>query len=335
MSKPTLADVARLAEVSEMTASRALNRRGYVSAATIERVEAAAAKVGYMPNRLAGALASERTPLVAVVLPTLSNAVFPEVLAGIGAGLAGTGMTPVFGVTEYAPEAEEQNIRELLSWRPAGLIVTGLEHSVAARNLLAACDARVAEIMDTDGTPVSACFGLSHRAVGEAMARHLLDKGYRRFGYVGARLDRDLRARKRRDGFVAVIRAAGATLVHDLAPDARSSMLLGRQLTAGVLAAGGQGADRRVDALYYSNDDMAAGGLMHCLAEGVEVPGRVALAGFNGLDLVDALPLRLTTYRSPRFEIGRQAAAYIAALQAPEIPPRRVIDGELVPGETS
>lgn len=332
MSKPTLADVARLAKVSEMTASRALSGKGYVSAATLARVEAAAARVGYMPNRLAGALASERTPLVAVVLPTLFNAVFPEVLAGVGAGLAGTGMTPVFGVTEYAPAAEEQTIRELLGWRPSGLIVTGLEHSAAARRLLAGCGARVAEIMDTDGTPVAAAFGLSHHAAGDAMARHLLAKGYRRFGYAGAYLDHDLRARKRRDAFVAAVRAAGAAVVRELAPDSRSSMALGRQLTAAMLSSDGQ---RAVEAIYYSNDDMAAGGLMHCLAEGVEVPGRVALAGFNGLELVEALPKRLTTTRSPRFEIGRQAARYIAAPDAPATPPRVTIEGEIVPGETS
>ncbi|MCL5779020.1 LacI family DNA-binding transcriptional regulator [Limibaculum sp. FT325] len=330
MSSPTLADVARLAGVSEMTVSRAISGRGYVSDETRRQVEAAAAAVGYTPNRLAGALASERTPLVAVVLPTLFNAVFPEVLAGIGQGLEPGGMTPVFGVTEYCAETEERVVRELLSWRPAGMIVTGLEHSDGTRRLLAGCGARVAEIMDTDGTPVAACFGLSHRAVGAEMARHLLARGYRRFGYAGAFLDHDLRARKRRDGFIEAVRDAGARVVRELAPAERSSMLLGRRLTADLLACG-----ERIDAIFFSNDDMAAGGLMHCLAHGVEVPGGVALAGFNGLELGEALPIPLTTFRSPRFEIGRAAAAWIAAADDVPAPPRVTLDGEIVPGGTS
>ena len=134
MSKtPKLRDVAKLANVSEMTASRALRRVGDVSAATRKKVEAAALAIGYVPNKLAGNLASRTSNLIGVIVPSLSSFVFPEVLNGISVKLEGSGLQPVTGVTDYDLEKEEAVIRQMLSWRPRGLIIAGLEHTEGAR----------------------------------------------------------------------------------------------------------------------------------------------------------------------------------------------------------
>ena len=86
----TLRDVSEASGVSEMTVSRVLRDRGDVSEATRAKVRAAARALGYVPNRIAGALASQRVNLVSVVIPSLSNMVFPEVLSGISDRLVGT-----------------------------------------------------------------------------------------------------------------------------------------------------------------------------------------------------------------------------------------------------
>ena len=129
----TLRDVSEASGVSEMTVSRVLRNRGDVSDATRERVLEAARSQGYVPNKIAGALASQRVNLVGVVIPSLSNMVFPEVMTGISETLEDTGLQPVVGVTNYSPEREESVIYEMLSWRPSGMIVAGLEHTDAAR----------------------------------------------------------------------------------------------------------------------------------------------------------------------------------------------------------
>jgi hypothetical protein len=121
----TLRDVAEAAGVSEMTVSRVLRQRGDVSEKTRERVFAAARTLGYVPNKIAGALASNRVNLVGVVIPSLSNMVFPDVLGGIGAVLDDTPLQPVVGTSKYDPDHEEHVIYEMLSWRPSGLIVAG------------------------------------------------------------------------------------------------------------------------------------------------------------------------------------------------------------------
>ncbi|MEM1428468.1 MAG: LacI family DNA-binding transcriptional regulator [Pseudomonadota bacterium] len=311
-NQPTMHDVARRAGVSQMTVSRVMRGAGYISKDVRKEVVKAAREIGYVHNRLAGGNASYDNPLVGVVVPTMQNRVFTEVLTGINETLDESGLRPVFGVSEYSLDAEEALVFDILSWRPRGLILPGLEHTKALRQIIARTGVRVAEIMDTDGDPISSCFGFSHRAAGRDMAQHLFDCGYRRIGYAASQGGLDLRATKRFEAFADRIRSAGARLVGALTSDGPSSMLAGRQMTAELL----QRAERP-DAIYYANDDLAAGGLMHCLAEGLSVPGDVALAGFNGLGFLSALPMRITTTETPRYEIGAAAAKEILGSTSP------------------
>ena len=95
----TLRDVSEASGVSEMTVSRVLRNRGDVSAATRERVLQASRALGYVPNKIAGALASQRVNLVGVIIPSMSNMVFPEVMTGISSVLDNTGLQPVVRAT--------------------------------------------------------------------------------------------------------------------------------------------------------------------------------------------------------------------------------------------
>ena len=116
----TLRDVSQASGVSEMTVSRVLRNRGDVSQNTRDKVLLVAKQLGYVPNKIAGALASQRVNLVAVIIPSLSNMVFPEVMTGISEVLETTDLQPVVGVTDYLPEKEERVLYEMLSWRPSG-----------------------------------------------------------------------------------------------------------------------------------------------------------------------------------------------------------------------
>lgn len=304
----TLRDVSEAAGVSEMTVSRVLRNRGDVSDATRARVLQAAKRLGYVPNKIAGALASSRVNLVAVVIPSLSNMVFPEVLAGISDALDDTPLQPVVGVTDYSPEKEEKVLYEMLSWRPSGVIVAGLEHSDAARAMLAASGIPVVEIMDTDGTPVDAMVGISHRRAGREMAEAILAAGYRRIGFMGTKMPMDHRARKRFEGFIQALARGGVEMADQEFYSGGSALAKGREMTADMM--------RRtpdLDFLYYSNDMIGAGGLLWLLEQGYDIPGRIGLAGFNGVELLQGLPRQLATIDACRAEIGRRAAEIVLA----------------------
>ncbi|MEO1345659.1 MAG: LacI family DNA-binding transcriptional regulator [Pseudomonadota bacterium] len=305
-AQPTMHDVARVAGVSQMTVSRVMRGTGYISKDVKNEVVKAAREMGYVHNRLAGGNATYDNPIVGVVIPTMQNRVFNEVLSGINDTLVESGLRPVFGVTEYSLETEEDVVFDLLSWRPRGLILPGLEHTSSLRKIISQTGVRVAEIMDVDGDPISACFGFSHAQAGEDMARHLIERGYRRFGIVGSQGGLDLRATKRFDAFSKIVISLGAEVVARENDTQASSMEAGRKMTSALLD-----ASNPPDAIYYANDDLAAGGLMHCLANGIDVPKEVALAGFNGLGFLSALPKRITSTVTPRYKIGADAASWI------------------------
>ncbi|MEZ5772863.1 MAG: LacI family DNA-binding transcriptional regulator [Defluviimonas denitrificans] len=303
----TLRDVSEASGVSEMTVSRVLRNRGDVSDATREKVLKAAKALGYVPNKIAGALASQRVNLVAVIVPSLSNLVFPEVLGGISEELEDSGLQPVFGVTNYAPEREEAVLYEMLSWRPSGVIVAGLEHTPAARAMLENAGIPIVEIMDVDGNPVDSVVGISHRRAGIEIARAIVKAGYRKIGFLGTKMPDDHRARKRLEGFEAGLAEAGIELADREFYSGGSALLKGREMTETILK-----RSPDLDFLYYSNDMIGAGGLLYCLDNGIDVPGKLGLAGFNGVELLDGLPVRLATMDACRREIGRRAAEIIA-----------------------
>jgi LacI family transcriptional regulator, gluconate utilization system Gnt-I transcriptional repressor len=323
----TLRDVAEAAGVSEMTVSRVLRQRGDVSDKTRDKVFEAARSLGYVPNKIAGALASNRVNLVGVVIPSLSNMVFPDVLDGIGSVLDDTPLQPVVGTSKYDAEHEEHVIYEMLSWRPSGLIVAGLEHTDASRAMMANAGIPVVEVMDVDGDPVAACVGISHIEAGRQMAREIVTRGYRRIGYCGSSSIKDHRAQKRRQGLEQGLAEAGLTLTDSCLYAGASGFGTGRAMTAEI-----HSRTPDLDFLYYNSDINAAGGLLYCLEKGLSIPDRIGLAGFNSFEVLDGLPMRIATMDSRRREIGRRAAELIAANALTDEVVR--LAPEFLPGDT-
>lgn len=288
-------------------------------------------RVGYVHNRVAGSLATARSNLVGVILPSLSNNVFPEVMAGINSALAQTGFQPVVGVTDYDQAKEEVLVRSMLAWKPAAMILTGLTHTIGTSWMLTSADIRVVEIMDVGKEPIDVAIGLSHRAVGIATAEHLIKRGYRHFGYVGHDLTRDDRARERYWGLREQLAAAGLTLVAEELTGGPSTIRGGRTGLKALIE-----RQPACDVVVFSNDDMAVGGVFHCMEADIPLRSRLALFGFNGLDVGQALPAPLSTIRSKRQEIGRLAVRTI--LGEPErLGSKSSIDTgfEIIPGETA
>lgn len=311
--RPTLSEVARIAGVSEITASRALRGGTHVARATLERVRDAARAINYMPNRLAGTLAGGASRQVAVVLPSLSNSVFADVLNGLETRLEQAGHHPILGVSNYDPALEERLVADLLSWRPAGLVLAPARSTAETRRLLASSGVPVVEIMDVDPPPIDTAVGLSQRAAGRAMAHYLLGRGYRRFAYAGHDISTDPRALSRLQGLQGGLAEADVTLEATVTLPGPSSVPLGREATARLIGECPVGGGRDRLAVCFSNDDVAVGGMFHAMAEGIAVPGALALAGFNGLAIGQALPLPLTTIASRRVEIGEMAGAALLA----------------------
>ena len=283
-----------------------MRNQGLVTEATREKVMESVRALGYVPNRIAGSLASLDSRLVGVVIPSLSNIVFPEILQGINAGLAGTDRQSVISVTDYDLDREEVVVRNLLAWQPAAVLIAGSTHTDATRRMLDQSGIRIVEFMEIDNPPIDVAVGLSHLEAGRASARHLVGRGYRRFGYVGYGGTADIRARMRYEGLLKGLAEAGLSLNAEAVSDGQTSVSKGRAQTTELLTHA-----RGLEVVVYSNDDMAVGGLFHCLSAGIRVPDQLALFGFNGLDIGRALPQPLSTIRSNRFRIGQRSVEVI------------------------
>ena len=302
----TLEDVAAAAGVSKMTASRALRGDRDVSAANVKKVTQVARAIGYYGNYLAASLSSKRSNLIGVVVPAMSNIVFPQVMSGVSDALSGTGLQPVFGVTDYDTEKEYEIVRNMLSWRPAGLILTGLDQAKDTVKLLETIDIPVVQIMDSDGTPIDRCIGFSHTKAGSEMAQAILSYGRKKIGFVGANIDKDTRAAKRRKGFLSTLAEKGLGYYGERISNGPSSVTTGRNLAKDLI-----NRYPDIDCIYFTNDDLAVGGLGYCLDSGIDVPQRLALVGFNDLELLSAFPGKIATSRTSRQEIGKKAAEMI------------------------
>lgn len=323
--RPTLHDVAAVAGVTRITVSRYLREPEVVAPETAERVRAAIEAVGYVPNLQAGQLASGHSRIVATLIPNAGHSVFAETIQGLTEGLRDSGYELLLTATGYSPEREETQLRAVLGWSPAAIVVTGLHRTAGAQKLLLearAAGTPVVEIWDhsrrrADQQMVQV--GFDHRAAGRLMARHLLAQGHGRMAYVDSGVAEDVRAHLRRDGFVDEVCGHGGTVEVITAP-AGDALDAGRQSVATLLA-----LKPRVTAVSFANDHLATGALLEAQALGVSIPGRMAFLGFGDFPIGRHLHPALSTVHTPTAEIGRVAAAsilrWMASGQAPSSTP--------------
>lgn len=316
----TLADVAKAADVSPITVSRALRGERAVDAVLVARVRAAASKLGYMPDPAARALASRHSSHVAVLIPMLSNALFVDLLEAVQRTLRTSGYQTFMAVTHYDASEEEHLLREQLLHRPAGLMVTGHERNEATRNLIAQSGVPCVRLMESMGEAGVHCVGFSQLQASQEMVRHLLKKGRKRIAFAAAQLDP--RTMQRLEGWRRELRAAGLhdTKLEWLNP-APSSLALGGQMFEQIMS-----QRPLVDAVFFCNDDLAQGALLAALRMKIDVPGQVAIAGFNDLTGSDQMLPPLTTVRTPRADIGIAAAHMLLKLMQGETVAQPCID---------
>ncbi|MEC8195086.1 MAG: substrate-binding domain-containing protein, partial [Pseudomonadota bacterium] len=136
----------------------------------------------------------------------------------------------------------------------------------------------------------------------------ILKAGYKKIAFLGTKMPLDHRARKRFEGFTEVLAKSGVEVVDREFYSGGSALAKGREMTEAVLE-----RSPDVDFIYYSNDMIGAGGLLYLLEKGIDVPGQIGLAGFNGVELLQGLPRQLATMDACRREIGIKASEIIAA----------------------
>jgi LacI family gluconate utilization system Gnt-I transcriptional repressor len=282
-------------------------------------VQEAVARTGYVPNRVAGGLASNRSRLVAVIIPTLASPMFLGTLQALTEALAAEGYQVMVGESGYDGTREDALLDAIIGRRPDGVVLTGVMHSPEGRRRLLAAGIPVVETWDLTPTPIDMLVGFSHGEAGAAAARYLHGCGVREPAMISAD---DHRAGLRRQGFAETARALmGLGKVPVRQVHAPTTIGEGRRALAALLE-----RHPGIDAVFCSSDLLALGALIESKVRGLAVPGRLRVVGFGDLDFAGDTDPPLTTLRVDGGAIGRQAARFLVDRIAGRPAGPRVVD---------
>jgi LacI family transcriptional regulator, gluconate utilization system Gnt-I transcriptional repressor len=315
---PKLDDVASRAGVSTATVSRFYNNPGIVAPATAERIRAAVEATGYLPNLIAGGLASNRSRLVAVLVPEVAQSIFNDTIEAMSTELALDGNIVMLGLTGADNTRMRPLIDAALARRADGIILTGIVTDAETRERLRQRDITVIETWGIPEEPIDIAVGFSHPAVGRDIARFLLGRGYT---HPLVTVANGARARQRRDGFIDEWRSSGrhAPDVIDVPMPTRfgHARLVWRQVAQ---------LKHRPDVLVCGSDVLAQGVIIEAQAAGVRVPDDMAVIGFGNLAIAGDMRPSITTVDVDGARIGREAVSVLRRRAAGEKIAQRVID---------
>ncbi|MBR1159481.1 LacI family DNA-binding transcriptional regulator [Bradyrhizobium elkanii] len=296
---PTLSEVAKRAGVSSITVSRVVRMPDLVAPETRARVERAMRDLGYVPNLVAGALASARTNSVGVLVPTIANAIFADTVQGLSDKLEPLGFSVILAQSRYDAAREDRMLAALLSRRPEAIIMVGSPATEEGSRLLRNARIPIVETWDLPANPIDAVAGFDNYKAGVAVAKHLVVQGRKQLAFIGGD---DPRGTRRWFGFRDEALASGLAEPRRLILDRKDS---------GSVAAHARLPD--VDAVFAANDAHAIGfmsGLRKAglLRDGPASAQPVAVIGLGDLEMGQLISPTLSTISVHGDAIGRTAA---------------------------
>lgn len=303
--RPVLQDVADRVGITKMTVSRYLRNPDQVSVTLQSRIAAALDELGYIPNRAPDILSNATSRAIGVLLPSLTNQVFADVLRGIEAVTDAAGYQTMLGHFGYSAEKEELQMRSLLGWNIDGLILTERTHTPASLRMIETAGIPVLEMMDCVSPCLDLAVGFDNVEAARQMTHAILRKGHRRTVYLGARLDE--RTLLKHQGYEQAMREANLE-PRSIMMEEASSFSMGGKL---LLEAQKRYPD--TDSLFCTNDDLAVGAMFECQRQGLRVPEEMAIAGFHGHDITQVVTPALATVLTPREKMGQVSASLLLA----------------------
>lgn len=302
--KPRLTDIARESGCSIATVSRALSQPALVQSATLERIRQVAARLGYVPNRKARALASGHTDTIGVVMPTLNSPIFSSSLQEMQRLLASHGYQLLIASHEYDAANEAAALSQLVSHGIDGLMVVGGERPQSTWTMLGASEIPLVQMWE--GRDGMDRVTVDNHLAGQLIANHLLDFGHDRFGVICGDLRNNDRQKARVAGIRAALEARGLALARTQVSEQPLTLGAGRSGCTTLLE-----MVPRPTAIIGTADLLAIGAMIEAQGRGIRVPDTMSFAGIDNVDFSAHLSPSLTTVDIPAASIGTEAAALL------------------------
>lgn len=299
--RPTLQDIAEHLGITKMTVSRYLRNPHSVAEKTQAKIAAAIEQFGYIPNRAPEILSNAKSKSIGVLLPSLTNNVFADVLKGIESVTDHAGYQTMLAHYGYSVKKEEERIESLLSYNVDGLILSENFHSLRTLKMIEIANVPVIEIMDSSQAGIQQVIGFDNVAAAQDMVEAMIQRGHKNIVYFMARMDK--RTQLKLQGYEQAMKKYGLE-PYSLFTEEASSFTLGSKQLRQILE-----KKPETDGIFCTNDDLAIGALFECQRLGIPVPEQLAIAGFHGHDVSFSVSPQLATVVTPRFEIGQRAAS--------------------------
>jgi LacI family gluconate utilization system Gnt-I transcriptional repressor len=305
---PRLDDVAAQAGVSAATVSRFLNNPEVVAESTAERIRAAIAATGYVPNLTAGALASSRSRLIAALVPDIAQSIFNDTIEAMIEEFARDGSSVMLALTGPDNHRLNAEINMALARRVDAIILTGIVSDPETRAKLRNQPVPVIETWGMPDDPIDVAVGFSHSAAGAEVARFLRARGYRRPHLV---VPRSTRSERRATGFIEQWVADGGDAPTRLEVPVPSHFGQGR-LSYRALA----DLPERPDVVVCGSDWIAQGLIVEAQAAGIRVPDQLAVTGFGNLRMAGDMRPTITSVDIDGARIAREVMRVLKARAA-------------------
>ncbi len=304
--KPDIVDVAKAARVSISTVSRSFNHPELVNPATRKRIDRAVQKLGYIRNRAAQVMHGRRSGTIGLVVPTIDNAIFAELIQSFSNALDNRGFTMLIASHGFDLDREYAMLRKLLEHRVDGLAFIGLEHSEATYQLIDQQGIPTVAIWNySESSPVS-CVGVENTEAGHLAAQHLMSLGHRDIALVFPSTLGNDRAHDRLQGALSLLRSEGIEVPEKWRLDAPYNVTQAKRACIALLE-----QPERPTAILCGNDIIAQGALYAARHLNLHVPNDLSIMGIGDFHGSAEIEPSLSTVRIPAKSIGVLAAEQI------------------------
>lgn len=298
----TIKDIARKANVSYATVSRALNNKRGVRESTRRRVLELAVEMSYTPNAIARGLVKKQTLTLGLIIPDITNPFYPEVARGIEDGATEEGFSIFLCNTNWEREREVNYLRLLAEKRVDGIILAPIDNEVEAGEHRLAGKIPVVYVSNAPYETEHSFVVIDNVLGGFLATEHLIQAGYRRLGFVGSTED-SLTIEERLEGYRRALKEYGLPVEKKYIQLGEFKQESGYRIIRRMIADGD--CPR---AIFAENDLLALGILQGVKASGLSVPEDVAIVGFDDIPFASFPEVQLTTINQPTYEMGRKAA---------------------------
>lgn len=329
-NNPTLEDVARHADVSPATVSRFMNNPNVVSERSKKKIEASIKVLNYVPHAAARTLASKKSRMIGVIVPSLDDTLFGRFLELFQQRIAEEGYTTVVASSNYSTENESVQITQMVSHGVDAVLLVGMSRDESIYRLLNNKNIPYVVTWATDALGEHPCVGFSNHDAASRVAEYLVGLGHREFSMISGTLKGNDRASGRLQGVRDVLAKHGLSLPDELVIEGPLGVEHGQKAFRLLMS-----RSPRPTAVICGADPLAYGAVFESKILGVDVPGDVSITGFDDTWLGPHLTPPLTTLRTPQNQMSLLSAEYlISKLKGEDVGVPLTLDVDLIVRES-